>query len=374
MKPKQAVIKRRKVKRQILRPVKMRWRQHLRGMRHAYNTHRKLSVWHGAVRLHHLCGMQPHSAANRGWMWCGEHWRKHAPRTLLLAAVPSGMAQQHSEGRTMSIESPNRGCTQCGKIFRTTHRDAKYIGKRWFCGMPCFHHFNQRKENHHASVRLTSDGFLRQSPDGLYDKGWGAHRSAVHLRRLHLRHAGATVRAHRAQGGRPGRGVRHPSGAHVGGCLPPRTLRGRWLQVPADALWLSYAERWRQHRNVDTMGLLGFPSAYRDWAAYLNGWKLAWERETNAEQHLAPVTGCFFLCYYVNMLWCITFIKNNEYCDVCPSDTECHVQETIEAESKTEAVMALHRSFNFMKVRDSKIRGYDNQTCVPIVWSVDMIE
>ena len=70
------------------------------------------------------------------------------------------------------------------------------------------------------------------------------------------------------------------------------------------------------------------------------------------------------------MKYKITYLANSDYCELKPSDKECHRTTVIDANSKAEAVMQLHREMG-MVFSPGKKSGEVSKKNLPVIWSVE---
>lgn len=62
------------------------------------------------------------------------------------------------------------------------------------------------------------------------------------------------------------------------------------------------------------------------------------------------------------MLWRVTYLSSSDYCDICPSDPECHGEVFVNAESKEQAAW---------KFTNENTSGYDvNHNRLPMIWTI----
>jgi hypothetical protein len=70
------------------------------------------------------------------------------------------------------------------------------------------------------------------------------------------------------------------------------------------------------------------------------------------------------------MLYKVTYLLNNSYCEAQPSDNECQREQLVEANSKAEAVMNLHYDRGMIRVNSIKNGGGKS---LPDIWSVEKV-
>jgi hypothetical protein len=68
------------------------------------------------------------------------------------------------------------------------------------------------------------------------------------------------------------------------------------------------------------------------------------------------------------MLYKITYLINSDFCNLKPDDKNCHLVARIKANSKTEAIQELHRTFGMSF--DQTQRALHSRNVLPKVWEV----